>query len=105
MRRVATRVVNIHKDSFDVYIGRRSQGYFGNPCRIGHVCDRCKNLHRDAASTLPCFESYFRERVSSDNEFRLRVLRLRDKALGCHCAPNPCHGEIIARWVDQQVMP
>lgn len=38
-----TVVVNINKESFDVYIGRAGRGqdgYFGNPFRIGHEINR-----------------------------------------------------------------
>lgn len=101
-----TRVVNICLDPYDVYIGRpgRNQtGIFGNPFPVGKVCKRCGELHTDRGSTLPCFEAYFHDRVAKDREFWLRVMRLRGKTLGCFCKPiHPCHGDIIANYVDNQ---
>ena len=103
---MSTRVVNVHREPYDVYIGRTVRSnldaVFGNPYPIGKVCGRCGVLHATRASTLPCFEAYFRERVERDRDFRLRVLRLRGQRLGCHCAPDVCHGDIIAKYVDQE---
>lgn len=101
---VLTRVVNLRRRSFDIYIGRAgkgTEGYFGNPYAVGRVCQRCGALHDTGASTLPCFEQYFFHRLGTDAEFRIRVRALAGKTLGCFCAPNPCHGDIIARWVNQ----
>lgn len=40
-------VVNIYKDKFDVYIGRKGKGhdgYFGNPFRLKHEGERAEVL-------------------------------------------------------------
>lgn len=98
-----TRVVNLNFDLYDVYIGRAGQGhngYFGNPFRKHVTCSNCLQVHQTAGDTLPCFESYFLKRIQSDSKFRQSVLALRGKTLGCFCAPLPCHGTVIAKWVD-----
>jgi hypothetical protein len=28
------------------------------------------------------------------------IVELNDKLLGCYCAPKPCHGDIIAAYVN-----
>jgi hypothetical protein len=89
-----TVVVNIHKEPFDVYIGRRGQGqdgYFGNPFRIG--------ISREDA--VERFERYFADRIEKDSEFRRRVLKLKGKRLGCFCKPKACHGDVIADWLNK----
>lgn len=101
----ATRVANLRREAYDVYIGRAGHGYdgyFGNPYAKGATCLRCGELHLTAASTLPCFEAYFLGRLGSDREFRARVRALKGKILGCFClAGAPCHGRVIANWLDR----
>ncbi len=91
-----TVVVNIHKEPFDVYIGRRGRGqdgYFGNPFRIGPGISREDAVER--------FERYFTDRIERDSEFKRRVLELRGKTLGCFCKPTACHGDVIADWLNK----
>ena len=87
-----TIVVNLYKESFDVYIGRAGKGqngYFGNPF---------SGPNREA--NVKQFHTYFHERIKTDDEFRRRVMKLRGKRLGCFCAPNPCHGDVIADYLN-----
>ena len=97
-----TRVVNIrHKGNWDVYIGRagreglegiRHDGYFGNPFRIK------RGQNRDQA--IARFKNYFLQRIAEDAEFKARVEALRGKRLGCFCKPLPCHGDVIADFLE-----
>lgn len=101
-----TRVVNLRRAPYDVYIGRAGKGldgYFGNPHVVGQCCTRCKTTHSTGASTLPCFTLYFQRRIGTDAEFRARVLALRGKVLGCFCHPNPCHGNVIAAFLNRSL--
>lgn len=99
------RVVNVrHGKGFDTYMGRAGHGYdgyWGNPVVAGRTCPRCGKFHGTPGSTLPCFESYFLERVGADPEFRRRALALEGD-LGCFCAPKRCHVDIIVAWVKAQ---
>lgn len=91
-----TTVVNIKKDLFDVYIGRQGRGrsgYFGNPFRIGPGFSREDSINK--------FQKYFANRLDTDPEFKQRVLDLKDKRLGCFCSPQPCHGDVIADWLNK----
>ena len=100
---MTTRVVHLRREAYDVYIGRAGQGedgYFGNPFRVGAVCTRCRQLHPDAGSTLPCYRAYLYARLSSDSEFYWRVVHLKGKVLGCFCKPGPCHGDVIIEWLE-----
>lgn len=90
-----TRVVNLRRSEFDVYIGRAGHGqdgYFGNPFPVSKY----------GLDALPRFRHYFATRLEVDPEFRRRVLALRGKKLGCFCKPRPCHGDVIAEWIDSQ---
>lgn len=91
-----TRVVNIRKEAYDVYIGRAGHGmdgYFGNPFRLG------PGMTRD--DTLDRYRKYFYHRLGIDKEFRKRIGELQGKTLGCFCKPNPCHGDIIKEYLDR----
>lgn len=88
-----TTVVNVRVDAYDVYIGRAGHGfdgYFGNPFRV------------QSGNALEKFRAYFNFRIESDPTFRRRVLDLRGKRLGCFCAPGPCHGDVLAEWIESQ---
>lgn len=101
-----TEVVNIrggrHKDA--AYIGRAGHGqngYFGNPIRLGAHCPICGEYHQRPGDTLVCYEIYFQRRLETDPDFKRRVLELRGKKLGCFCKPNPCHGDVIAKYLNE----
>ena len=98
-----TKVVNIYKETSDVYIGRAGKGkdgYFGNPFRVGATCQACGEYHADGESTLACFKMYFEYRLEHDAEYRQRVMDLRGKILGCFCKPRDCHGDVMAKYLE-----
>lgn len=90
-----TKVVNIKKNKYDVYIGRAGHnldGYFGNPYRVGYDGNRLE--------VLELYRKYFYDRINNDIEFRERVYQLKGKTLGCFCKPEKCHGDIIADYLN-----
>lgn len=98
-----TRVVNLRRESFDVYIGRGGHGqdgYFGNPFRLN--AEASSEVRAEALSK---FRTYFDERIRIDAEFRRRVEGLRGKRLGCFCKPKPCHGDVYVEHLDSKIAP
>jgi len=92
-----TRVVNLRRDSYDVYIGRAGRGqdgYFGNPSPLGNQSRR---------ATIDRYREHFRERLRADERFARRVRALKGKTLGCFCKPHPCHGDVIAEYLDKPI--
>lgn len=88
---MTTRVVNIRRTTgLYRYIGRPS--ILGNPFVIGEDGDRDEVLQK--------FLDYFIDRLATDPEYREAVEAVKDEALGCFCAPERCHGDIIAEWLD-----
>lgn len=87
-----TRVVNRHVEEFDQYIGRGT--LFGNPFVIGRDGTRKEVIEK--------YRIYFEGRVRVDKGFAGAVRRLTGKVLGCSCAPEPCHGDVIIAWLNFQ---
>jgi hypothetical protein len=85
-----TKVINLRKDKYDIYIGRPS--IYGNPFEIG------KDGDRDMVIKL--YRFYFYNRLEHDNHFKEEVLKLKGKILGCFCKPLACHGDIIAEYLN-----
>lgn len=93
---IQTTVVNLTKAPYDVYIGRAGKGqdgYFGNPFILKHLEPR--------GATLIRYKRWFDDKIANDPEFKKRVLELKGKVLGCFCKPHPCHGDIIAEYVNK----
>ena len=87
-----TRTVNKERgDEFDIYIGRGTP--WGNPFAIG-------DNGADRAAVLQMFEDYFQKKYVDDAQGSRDILSLKGKVLGCHCKPLPCHGDIIARYLN-----
>lgn len=94
-----TTVVNKYKDKYDVYIGRGS--IFGNP--YTHIKDKKTKAQfivnsRDEA--IEKYEEYFYNKIKTDPLFKQEILKLKNKILGCFCKPAPCHGDIIANYLN-----
>ena len=89
------RVVNIKHEAYDVYIGRAGNGqsgYFGNPI--------VRKYGEQPGSTLERYKAYFTKRLAEDPTFKKRIEALKGLRLGCFCKPNPCHGDVIAAYVN-----
>ncbi len=91
-----TRIVNRHKERFDVYIGRGTP--WGNPSIVGQVCARCGELHADGAATLPCYRQWLHEQLQNP-VIANKTKALLGRTLACSCKPKPCHGDILVRAV------
>ena len=100
-----TIVTNIRYQEYDVYIGRPGHGhdgYFGNPIIKNEECIVCGVKHTSSGDTINCYRAYFEQRIIEDEEFRQKILELRDKRLGCFCKPRECHGDVIVEYLERQ---
>jgi hypothetical protein len=75
-------VFNIKKGITDVYIGRPSK--WGNPFVIGRDGTREEVIAKYAIW------------LNSRADLLRQIPTLRGLTLGCFCAPEPCHGDILA---------
>uniref|UniRef100_A0A6H2A497 DUF4326 domain-containing protein n=1 Tax=viral metagenome TaxID=1070528 RepID=A0A6H2A497_9ZZZZ len=80
-------VVHCRRAKFDVYIGRPSK--WGNPFNIGQDGDREEVIRK--------YEEYL---LNSPN-LMAALPELRDKILGCWCAPKACHGDVLTRLANK----
>lgn len=90
---MATRVVHLKKEKFDINIGRPSP--FGNPYSYKDgTLAKYKVATREEAVIK--YEEYILGNIKL-----LSYLRdLHNKILGCWCKPLACHGDILAKLAD-----
>ena len=71
----------------DVYIGRGTK--FGNPFVLGKDGDRITVINK--------YVSWLKQ--ETELIFAIKE-ELKDQILGCWCAPQECHGDVLARIAD-----
>lgn len=99
------------KDSNNVYIGRAgivfvpgSDGKkrrfppqnspFANPFKV----DNSKPESRDEA--ISKYVTYIAGKLLEDPELNNTLLSYKGKRLGCWCHPEPCHGDVLAEYIE-----
>lgn len=97
LRIVQVRITKVrnknHNEEFDVYIGRGT--LWGNPFPIEHETDRFKRK-----VVIEKYKEYFIKEIVSKPEKLKLLLTLKGLRLGCHCSPLPCHGDVIADYLN-----
>lgn len=86
---------------FDEYGGRPTNGIDPRTLKVGEF-GWLGNPFKDGTreQNIQKFKSYFWKRINEDDNFRLSVLRLRDKKVACFCHPKPCHLDVIHQWFE-----
>ncbi len=79
-------VVHCKKEKYDVYIGR--PGRWRNPYTIGEDGSREEVIQK------------FREYGIATGLDIAAKRELKDKVLGCWCAPQSCHGDVLVEWTN-----
>jgi hypothetical protein len=99
-RELASRVINLTdkpRPAFDVYIGRRQwcgkevfeASPWANPFSV-------KKWGREEA--IKRYEEMLRDKP----ELLARLPELEGKVLACWCAPEPCHGDVLLRLMEER---
>jgi hypothetical protein len=89
-------VVHCKKEKFDVYIGRAvpragfKASIWANPFKIG------KDGTREE-----CMAKY-RAALLANPDLLSRLPELKGKVLGCWCAPEACHGDILSELANSE---
>lgn len=76
-------VVHCRRQPYDVYIGRPSK--WGNPFAIGRDGTREQVIAK------------YEEWIRSQPHLMSALPELKGKVLGCWCAPQACHGDVLVR--------
>jgi hypothetical protein len=98
------RVVHVREAKFDVYIGRGQGSYWGNP--FSHKPFSSADVRVDTRE-----EAVARFKAWLDGEYpevapgraiviRDNLYKLHGKVLGCWCAPESCHGDVLAQLAE-----
>lgn len=90
-----TKVANKdNSEPFDVYIGRGT--ILGNPFPIEHGSEN------DRTRVIEKYRTYFYEELLTDAVKKKYIDSLHGLTLGCHCKPLPCHGDVIADYLNKK---
>lgn len=90
LRTEETVVVNLRRESYDVYIGRGSK--WGNPFKIGRDGTREEVIKK------------YREWIILQPQLIEELTILKGKRLGCYCKPLACHGDVLIELIDKFVL-
>lgn len=92
-----TRIVNLNKEPYDIYIGRGSK--WGCPYTI--IKDR-PTLAKEIVNSKEEALSKYKEYVLNSPELMESLDELDGKVLGCFCKPELCHGDVLLELIAQK---
>ena len=81
------RVVHCKREAYDVYIGRPSK--WGNPFAIGKDGTREQVIAK------------YRQWLIKQTVLMAALPELTGKTLGCWCAPQACHGDVLVELANK----
>ena len=87
-----TRIVNVHKEPYDVCILR--PGIYGNPFIIG--------VNGTQEQVVELFRKYFKQRIHNDIIYLQAVMELKGKKIGCCHDSKPCHGDVYVEFLERK---
>lgn len=93
----SARVVNRHKEEFDVYIGRGSK--WGNPYSHSPGT-KAEHVVADRGAAVASFRIHLWHSLQTGLITEDELLALDGKRLGCYCAPQACHGDVLVAAIN-----
>ena len=98
------RVVNVRYEKCDFYVGRGRGSVLGNPYKVKPFGPY------EGVKAVELYRSWLQERIADGDEQVCGALDRIDQAarkgpvsLGCWCAPEPCHAEVIAEVLGERL--
>lgn len=99
---MVTKVVNLRKEEYEVYIGRGSP--FGNPfSHMNSAYGAIKVETREIA--IESYKKWLFGEIELEGWTRPTIEQietLRGKVLGCFCKPQGCHGDVLVSLFDDR---
>jgi len=92
-----TKLVNLNKEPYDIYIGRGSK--WGCPFTI--IKDR-PTLAKEIVDSKEEALAKYKEYVLASPELMEALDELEGKTLGCFCKPDKCHGDVLLVLLGQK---
>ena len=86
-------VVHCKRESYDVYIGRRTRGFEGSIWRNQFIIGE-DGTREDVINK-------YRTWIKSRPDMLARLSELKGKILGCWCSPKPCHGDVLIELINE----
>jgi hypothetical protein len=96
-------VVHCKREPYDIYIGRGRCPRTGEPGRWGnpfsHRPTRVAGVRRVGTreEAIARYADWLREALDAERISLSELAELHGKVLGCWCAPQACHGEVLER--------
>lgn len=86
-----------------VYIGRPSP--WGNPWHVGVRYPHKAPDHATRAQVIDWYRTYwYSDLMAPMRQHALDTIPV-DACLGCYCFPKPCHGDVIAEFLNRMRTP
>ena len=95
-------VVHCRRETYDVYIGRGKDPRTGRPGEWGNPYSHRRSgvpgviLVGSRQEAIRRYRTWLWEQIRSGQIPLEKLAALHGKRLGCWCAPDPCHGEVLA---------
>jgi hypothetical protein len=101
-RREVGKVVHVKHEPFDIYIGQEHSGWGRGPRfkRSSWHNPYNKMFRRGEITREEAIAKYERYLLEERPDLVERLPELRGKILGCWCAPEPCHGDVLVRLAE-----
>lgn len=93
------KVVNLYKESYDVYIGRARRGEPANVWENPYPMSNPKD-DNERGRVIIKYKNHLWDQIKQGVVTKEMLLELDGKILGCFCSPKLCHGDIISSAVD-----
>jgi hypothetical protein len=96
-------VVHCKCEPYDIYIGRGRDPRTGEPGRWGnpfsHRPSRVAGVTAVATreEAIARYAEWLREQIEAERITLVELAALHGRVLGCWCAPELCHGEVLER--------
>jgi len=96
---MSARVVHCKREPFDIYIGRPSK--WGNPFThikgLPGISTKTGTLAVYEVESRDAAVEAYEEWIQTQPDLLAALPQLKGMVLGCWCAPQRCHGDVLVR--------